>query len=110
MVAADAQDVGVDEGTFVPDGDIGRSTTDIDECATDFFFVVAEYGSARGERRIDEVVDVEMTAIDAFDDVIGAADRPCNDVDFGFESDAIHPDGATDSGLIVEDVFLRQDV
>ena len=110
VVAAQRQHERVLDVLAGKDGQIGGAPAEIDQGGAELLFLVAQHGLARGQTFKDDVADVQAGAVAAFDDIVRRGDGPGDDVDLGFETHAGHAHRVLDAGLLVDDVFLRQDV
>ena len=92
------------------DGDIGFTTSDIDEHAPEFFLVF-------GQNRLPDrngfeygIADQKSASVDGGHDILSGCRRACDDVNVHFESGSHHSQRIADSILVIDGEFLRQDV
>jgi hypothetical protein len=74
------------------------------------FSSVGQHRVAGRELLEDDVLHLEAAALDALDDVLRGADRAGDHVHLGLQPHAGHAQRLLDAFLVVDDVFLRQDV
>ena len=91
-------------------GNVGGPATDVDHGHPKFCFVVIEDGITRGDLFEHDFLDVEPASGDAFDDVLGGADRARNDVYLGLKTDPAHANGFANAVLAINDEVLGKNV
>ena len=91
-------------------GDIGRAAADIDQAHAELAFVVRQHGVTRRELLEDDVLDLQPAAFDALLDVLRGVDGARHQVDLRLEPHARHAERFANAFLVIDQVFLRQDV
>ena len=109
-VAAKRDDSGVIDDVIVEDGDICSAAAYVDECHASLFLVIAEDRLGRGDRFENHVFHLQASLFDAGDDVACRSDLTDDDMEIGLELAAEHSLRMTDTHLVVNDVFLRDDI
>ena len=98
------------DSAIVENRDVRGPAANIDQCCTQFLFVVRQYGVARRELLQHDVLNLQPTTLHALDDVLSGACGAGHHVHSGFEAHARHTDGVVDTFLAIDDEFLRQHV
>ena len=76
----------------------------------ELLLVGGQHRVARGELLEDDVLDLQVAALDALGDVLRRADRPRDQVHLGLQPDAGHADRVVDALLVVDQELLGQHV
>jgi hypothetical protein len=92
------------------DDDVGGAAADVDQRDADLFFVVGQRGIRTGQWFEHHLGHVQVAALGALDDVLHAGRRRSHHVHARFQAHAVHAHRTRDAVLVVDDVFLRQDV
>src|SRR5690606_9734174 len=110
LIAGDRNHCGMADRPFGEDGDVGGTTTNVDHAHAQFLFVLGQHRVAGGQLLEDHVLDFQATAADAFLDVLHCIHGAGHQVHFGFQAYAGHAAGLAHAFLVIDDVFLGQDV
>ena len=110
MVAADGNDCGVCDCTFLKDDKAGGTGAQIGEADAEFAFVGAQDGIGAGQRFEDRVVHVDSGAVHGGDHVLRRARRGGHHVDADFQPRRHHAQRIMHAALVVENELLRQQV
>jgi hypothetical protein len=88
--------------------DVGGAGADVDQRHAEFLLVRGQHRGAGRQRAEDQVVDLQMAAVDALADVLRRRQRADDQMRAHFQAHAGHPDRMADAFLrVVDDVFLR---
>src|SRR5690606_14196592 len=90
--------------------ELGRATTDIDDCHADFFLIIAEHGVGTRQRAQDHVCYVQSATLDTAHDVLHARGRCSDQVHASLQSNSAHADRITNAVLVVHQVLARENV
>ena len=107
LVAGDRQHGGVADRAATEHRDVGRTGADVDQADAEIALVGQQRRVARREVLQDQLVDLETAGFDALVDVLRRRDRAGDDMDLGFEADAVHADRIMDAFAAIDDEFLR---
>ncbi len=97
-------------GALREDRNIGRTAADINQTHTKLFFVLGKGRGARGKLLKDDFVHFKPASPNAFDNILGCTDSTGYDVYLGLQTHAAHPDRLTYAVLLIDHVFLRENV
>src|SRR5690554_1385632 len=98
------------DGTLGKDGDIGSATTDIHHAHAQFLLVLGQHRVAGGQLLEDHVLHFQAAAADALLDVLHRVHGAGHQMHLGFQTHAGHAAGLAHTLLVIDHVFLRQDV
>ena len=110
LCAGDGNHGGVANRTLREDGYISGAAANVDQADAQLSFIIRQHGIAGRQLLQDYLVDREAAAHDAFLYVLCGVYRATDEVDLHFHSHAGHAEGLLDALLVVDDVFLREDV
>ena len=88
----------------------GGAGADLHHGDAELLLLRRQHRFGRGERREDEIDDVQPGALAALDDVLRRGDRRADDVHARLEAHAGHADRLLDAVLPVDQELLRQHV
>ena len=92
------------------DEQIRRAAAHVDDRDANFLLVVREHRVRARQGLEHDVRDLEATPLDAANDVLDAGARRRDQVHPDLEAHAAHPDGVTNTVLVVDQVLARQRV
>src|SRR5581483_8780817 len=101
---------GVLDGAAGEDGQIRGAAADVHQRDAQLLLLFRQHRFRRRQRLEHDVDDGEAGAAAALDDVLRAGDGGGDDVHLGLEPHAAHAQRLADPVLLVDDVFLREDV
>ena len=95
---------------FIENGDIGRSSSDVDQTNTCLFFFLTQYRKGARKGFEDQLLGGELCTLDARVDVDNGCSLGGDDMEICLQTVAGHPYRIFDASLIINRIVLRHHV
>ena len=110
LIPGDGNDARVTYGTVGEDGYIGGTASDIHQADTQIPLVTGDHGETRGQLFKDDAIHLQATTMYTLLDVLCRVYGTGHQVHLRFQAHAGHTQGLLNASLVIDHVFLGQDV
>src|SRR5271165_7488521 len=110
MISAYGNNSSERDRALLEDDEFGRARADVGEADAEFALVGAQHRVGGGQRFEDGVIDVDSGFVHGGDYVLRGAGSSGDEMHTHFKARGHHAERIVDSGLIVENKFLREQV
>src|SRR5579871_505799 len=109
-VATQRQNHRVPDGAFHENSHVSRAAADVQQDDAQVFFAGSQDGFAGGQRLQNQIIDLDLRLLDAFDQVLDGGNGARDNMTFDLQPVARHANRVLDALLSIHQIAARDDV